>query len=84
MLCLFIDYLKNFCDLYNPNSVFNIDLMHTTDQNFSAYIKMGFEKCINCYYKDRKNASLTLKTDSDKFNNRCTTFNNVTITIFTM
>lgn len=76
MLCLFINYLKNFNESYK-NSIFNVELRNTNSYNFNAYKKMGFNKCNNCV-----NSSTTMQLDIDKFNTKCKDFNN-SVTLYT-
>ena len=78
IICLFIYFLKNFCDLYNSISIFNIELRHSNPNNKIAYQKIGFTNCKICVFNDL-GATLALKSDSCKFNDKCKKFNNETI-----
>jgi hypothetical protein len=80
MLCLFINYLKNFNKSYDKNSIFNVELQNTTPENFKAYQKMGFVPCSDEVYCNDKTA--TMKLDIDLFNTKCKDFSN-SVTLYT-
>ena len=72
MLCLFINYLKNYHRSYNKDTNFNIELLTEETKNIPAYINMGFDN-----YRDRphelyyKNNKSNMKIVPELFTNIC-------------
>ena len=63
MLCLFINYLKNYYKKYQTNPNFNIELISTNKENTAAYRIMGFY--------DRNSNTSNMKIDAEKFSKSC-------------